>query len=216
MKKKIKNDQHKFWSGKFGNEYIARNNNENLISSNIYLFIQALKKIDKIKNLIEFGANIGLNIKALKILFPKLDTHTVEINSKACKQLAKLMPKKNIFNNSIENFVVKQKFDLVLIKGVLIHVNPKELIKVYKKLYDASKKYLLIVEYYNPDPISVTYRGHSEKLFKRDFAGEMIKKYPKLRLVDYGFVYRGDINFPQDDLTWFLIEKNNVKKRKKK
>ena len=104
-------------------------------------------------------------------------------------------------------FTVKKKFDLVLIKGVLIHVNPKELKKVYKKLYDTTKKYLLIVEYYNPDPISVKYRGHSEKLFKRDFAGEIIKSYPKIKLVDYGFVYKGDKNFPQDDLTWFLMEK---------
>ena len=207
MKKKFYNDQHKFWSGKFGNQYIDRNNNLNLISSNIYLFAQALKKIDKIKNLIEFGANIGLNIKALKILFPNLDAHAIEINSKACKQLAKLISKKKIFNNLIEKFKVKKKFDLVLIKGVLIHINPKELKKVYKKLYYATKKYLLIVEYYNPDPISVKYRGHSEKLFKRDFAGEIIKNYSKMKLVDYGFVYRGDVNFPQDDLTWFLMEK---------
>jgi hypothetical protein len=28
-----------------------------------------------------------------------------------------------------------------------------------------------------------------------------------LRLVDYGFVYRRDPAHPQDDLTWFLLEK---------
>lgn len=44
-------------------------------------------------------------------------------------------------------------------------------------------------------------------LFKRDFAGEMLEKYQDLQLVDYGFVYHGDANFPQDDLTWFLLEK---------
>jgi spore coat polysaccharide biosynthesis protein SpsF len=25
--------------------------------------------------------------------------------------------------------------------------------------------------------------------------------------VDYGFAYRRDPNFPQDDITWFLLEK---------
>lgn len=79
---------------------------------------------------------------------------------------------------------------------------------VYEVLYDSSKRYICIAEYYNPTPISVSYRGHQERLFKRDFAGEMLEKYPDLQLIDYGFVYHGDANFPQDDVTWFLLEKN--------
>jgi spore coat polysaccharide biosynthesis protein SpsF len=59
--------------------------------------------------------------------------------------------------------------------------------------------------------VSVPYRGHAERLFKRDFAGEMLKRYPKLRLLDYGFAYHGDANFPQDDITWFLLEKTREK-----
>ncbi|MFM6157881.1 MAG: pseudaminic acid biosynthesis-associated methylase, partial [Sphaerospermopsis kisseleviana] len=68
--------------------------------------------------------------------------------------------------------------------------------------------YLLIAEYYNPSPVAIPYRGHADRLFKRDFAGEVLDQHPELRLVDYGFVYRRDPNFPQDDITWFLIEKN--------
>lgn len=45
------------------------------------------------------------------------------------------------------------------------------------------------------------------KLFKRDFAGEIMNKY-KYELIDYGFTYRYD-KFPQDDLTWFLLKKKN-------
>jgi hypothetical protein len=44
-------------------------------------------------------------------------------------------------------------------------------------------------------------------LFKRDFAGEMLERYPDLELIDYGFVYKRDNNFPQDDITWFLLKK---------
>jgi spore coat polysaccharide biosynthesis protein SpsF len=63
----------------------------------------------------------------------------------------------------------------------------------------------LIAEYFNPSPVSIDYRGESEKLFKRDFAGEMLDSIPSLGLVDYGFVWsRG--SFPQDDITWFLME----------
>ena len=56
-------------------------------------------------------------------------------------------------------------------------------------------------------PVSINYRGHKDKLFKRDFAGEIMKKYKSLKLLDYGFVYHKDLSFPQDDLTWFLLKK---------
>ena len=65
---------------------------------------------------------------------------------------------------------------------------------------------MLIVEYYNPTPVTVSYRGNDDRLFKRDFAGEMIDKY-NMKLVDYGFVYHRDNMFPLDDMNWFLLEK---------
>ncbi len=68
-------------------------------------------------------------------------------------------------------------------------------------------KYILLCEYYNPTPISLEYRGHSNKLFKRDFAGEMLEKYSNLELKDYGFSYSKDKNYPLDDITWFLMKK---------
>jgi spore coat polysaccharide biosynthesis protein SpsF len=94
-----------------------------------------------------------------------------------------------------------------MIKGVLIHINPDMLGIVYEKLYQLFSHYILIAEYYNPTPVEVNYRGHSSKLFKRDFAGEMLDKYPDLKLLDYGFIYYRDNNFPQGDTNWFLLEK---------
>jgi len=94
-----------------------------------------------------------------------------------------------------------------LIKGVLIHINPAMLPAVYEKLYAASHRYILIGEYYNPSPVTIPYRGHEDRLFKRDFAGEMLETYSDLTLVDYGFCYKRDTAFPQDDITWFLLEK---------
>jgi len=78
---------------------------------------------------------------------------------------------------------------------------------VYEQLYASSSKYILICEYYNPKPDMVPYRGHSERLYRRDFAGEMLDKYQNLSLVNYGFAYHRDPSFPQDDATWFLLEK---------
>jgi spore coat polysaccharide biosynthesis protein SpsF len=64
------------------------------------------------------------------------------------------------------------------------------------------------VEYYNSSPVSIEYRGEIDRLFKRDFAGEMLEIYPDLKLIDYGFTYHRDF-FPDDDTTWFLLEKKN-------
>lgn len=64
----------------------------------------------------------------------------------------------------------------------------------------------MVCEYYNPTPISINYRGHTDRLFKRDFCGEILDRYPSLQLIDYGFVYHRDPGFPQDDITWFLME----------
>jgi len=80
---------------------------------------------------------------------------------------------------------------------------------VYDKLVSASGKYLLVAEYYNPVPVTINYRGHTDRLFKRDFAGEIMDRHPGIQLVDYGFAYSRDVNFPQDDITWFLMEKRS-------
>ncbi|MBV7550115.1 hypothetical protein KW849_27925 [Pseudomonas sp. PDM26] len=56
-------------------------------------------------------------------------------------------------------------------------------------------------------PVEAPYRGNSGKLFKRDFAGEMLDRYDDLHLVDYGFDYHRDRQFPVDDITWFVLEK---------
>ena len=52
------------------------------------------------------------------------------------------------------------------------------------KLCIKIQKYICIVEYYNPTPVEVIYRGHKGKLFKRDFAGEMLDKYRNLKLIN--------------------------------
>ena len=149
-----------------------------------------------------------MNLKALKILFPKIEQYAIEINKTAIDSLEKVIPQNNIIHDSILNFQNTEKYDLCLIKGVLIHINPDSLPLVYKSLVESTKNYLLIAEYYNPTPIAIDYRGHQEKLFKRDFAGEIMDLFPEMKLFNYGFAYHRDKNFPQDDISWFLLKKN--------
>lgn len=179
-----------------------------MVATNLNTFCNALKYTKgEIKSALEIGANIGMNLKALQLLYPDIKLKAVEINPDAGKRLIDLIGKENVFQGSIFDYLISEKVDLVMAKGVLIHINPDKLHDVYEKLYQASKRFILIAEYYNPAPVAISYRGHADRLFKRDFAGEMLDKYIDLRLVDYGFIYHRDSAFPVDDISWFLLER---------
>ncbi|MDD5113272.1 MAG: hypothetical protein PHC94_04600 [Methylobacter sp.] len=207
MVEKFKTPQEAFWAGEFGADYIGRNNSPHLLASKLNFFSKALKQAGPVTSCLEFGANIGMNLKALQLLYPDIHLQAVEINHDAAMQAKNLIGESNVFEGSIFDYPVAGKVDLALIKGVLIHINPDMLDSVYEKLYQASNRLILLCEYYNPMPVAIPYRGHADRLFKRDFAGEMLDKYPDLKLVDYGFCYQRDPAFPGDDGTWFLLQK---------
>ncbi|MEO8313282.1 MAG: pseudaminic acid biosynthesis-associated methylase [Pseudomonadota bacterium] len=202
-------DQEAFWAGDFGAEYIGRNEGAALLASNLNFFSQALRSAGPLNSCIEFGANIGMNLRALKLLYPHMSQRGLEINPQAASILKDLLGESAVFSGSIFDYETSQAApaDLALIKGVLIHIQPEMLALTYRKLHESSKRWILVCEYYNPSPVAIPYRGHSDRLFKRDFAGEMLDTFDDLKLVDYGFAYRRDPAFPQDDITWFLMEK---------
>ena len=204
---RTRTEQEDFWAGEFGAAYIKRNESPELLAANLNFFARALQRAGQIESCVELGANIGMNLRALKLLFPHMRQSGVEINAQAAQVLRELLGDANVFEGSIFDFEPSEPADLVLIKGVLIHTNPEMLPVVYETAYKACRRWLLIGEYYNRSPVSVQYRGHSDRLFKRDFAGEILDTYPNLRLIDYGFAYHRDPAFPQDDISWFLLEK---------
>lgn len=204
----FKTEQEEFWSGEFGNDYIERNQGDKLLATNIAMFSKVLDKTTGVKSVIEFGSNIGMNLKAINTLLPSMESiGAIEINKQAADILKQQLPQAEVYNTSMLEYEVEKKWDFVLIKGVLIHINPDELTNVYRKLYESSNKYICIAEYYNPTPVTINYRGFENRLFKRDFAGEMLDMYEDLELVDYGFSYHRDNNFKGDDITWFLLQK---------
>lgn len=199
-------EQEAFWASDFGDEYTQRNQGQGWVASNLALFGKILTGTRKIGSVIEFGANLGLNLRALRQLLPEAELSALEINETAVAELDKLGYVKT-YHSSIQEYVPDYQRDLALIKGVLIHINPDTLPQVYDLLYQSSRRYICLAEYYNPAPVAISYRGHTGKLFKRDFAGEMLDRFPDLQLIDYGFAYHRDNKFPQDDITWFLMEK---------
>lgn len=200
-------EQEAFWAGEFGRDYIQRNIGPKLLAANLNFFSRALAGARGLQSCTEFGANIGMNLRALAHLYPGMRFEAAEINPDAALQLAQLIGDENVYRGSIADFVPSQPADLALIKGVLIHLNPELLPGVYDKLVAATRRWLLVAEYYNPTPVAVPYRNHADRLFKRDFAGEIMDRHKDMMLADYGFVYHRDPQFPQDDISWFLLER---------
>ncbi len=197
--------QEEFWASEFGDSYISRNQSAKLLASNTAFFSEIFKSIDSIPlTFLELGANIGMNVKAIQNLSPDAQFTGIEINQKACEVLGKIGCE--VINSSILDASITRKFDFVFSKGVLIHLSPDQLGPTYRKMYEWSSKYILIAEYYNPLPVAIPYRGNTDRLFKRDFAGEFLDSFPNLILRDFGFAYHRGKN-PQDDINWFLLEK---------
>ncbi len=204
----MKETEHEsFWKGNFGDEYTDRNRcGEMMIACRVGNLAKCLSRADYIHSSLEVGSNIGYNEIALQKLYPTICMDVVEINEKAAKECS-LIQNVNVHNTSIYNFEADKQYDLTFVNGVLIYIDSDKLEKVYEKLYSYSRKYILIIEYYNPVPVEVNYRGYNGQLCKRDFAGEMLEKYKDLELLDYGFIYHKDKAFPMDDFNWFLLLK---------
>jgi len=198
--------QEQLWAGEFGNDYTARNRDGALVNSNRALFDEILSHTQRVTSAIEFGANIGNNLRALRDLIPDIELHAVEINETAASEIQN-WGGATVEVASLLDFRPSRQWDLSFTHGVLIHLHPEALPDIYDKLVAASSRYVMVCEYYSPSPVEVHYRGQAQALFKRDFAGEILDAHPELQLVDYGFTYHRDPQHPLDDSTWFLMEK---------
>jgi pseudaminic acid biosynthesis-associated methylase len=201
-----------WWRGDFGDEYSLRNRGPDLIRSNVALFRKALLPMffTTPMRVIEFGANIGLNIYALREInaFSTCEFTAVEPNAKAAEELRGIAGV-HVHETSMQDADEPWGggYDLSISKGVLIHVKPEELYRAYGALYRASRRYIFLAEYFSQTPREIIYRGNAGRLWARDFAGEMLDMFSDLKVVTYGFQWRRDPHAPADDITWTLFEK---------
>ena len=106
MKNKRKLEaQELFWKGKFGVDYIKRNFDAQRIK---FVGRDLLRNNINVNSVLDLGSNVGHNLDACKLAFPKADLLGVEINKAAFKILKK---KHDAINGSI--------LDLKLIKVIL-------------------------------------------------------------------------------------------------
>lgn len=197
-------EQERFWEGEFGDQYRGRNRGR--VPHNIALFAAILSHTQpgSIQQVLELGAGDGQNLEAIHALMPDVDLTAVEINERTAREI----PVGDIICASAADFTLPKDCtpELVFTKGLLIHVYPQDRPAIYQRMYDASTRYLLTCEYFAPIGIEVRYRGHAGRLWRGDFAGELRDLHRNLIIIARGIALRTD-TFPQDDITWVLMEK---------
>jgi pseudaminic acid biosynthesis-associated methylase len=204
---KFNSNQEQFWAKTYAEDYIKKNN-----QFDHKLGAEGWSKIlngtnNEVKSFLECGCNIGRNIEQIGIVNPNAKPSIIEISKPAFDYVTSKYKFENAFNGPILDAKFNVKFDLVFSMGVLIHINPDQLVDHMKKMHELSSKYIVMGEYFNRTPTSVPYQGQPDKLFKRDF-GKLFMENFDVKLVDYGFLW-GHIydNAGFDDITWWLFKK---------
>ena len=126
---KYQTKQEIFWAQKFGNDYYERNKIEDIVPNKLNLFSEIFENINAVSSFLEFGPNIGINLIAIRKLFPNAKLNAVEINLKALEKLEKSKICSNLWHDSILNFSKKNIVDFSFTSGVLIHINYDNRIK---------------------------------------------------------------------------------------
>lgn len=200
-------EQEEFWAETYAENYIQKNR----------LFDKALgvegwrtmlRNARSIASLLECGCNIGRNIMFLDDVLPEARKHIIEVSRPAYDFVTSHYHLESAFNGTIlESDFPASTFDLVFSMGVLIHINPNDLIANMRKMFEFSRKYVLMGEYFNRTPVSLDYQGQKNKLFKRDF-GKLFLENFEAKIVDYGFLWGHVYDVAGfDDITWWLFEK---------
>ncbi len=200
--------QEDFWKNTITESY-ARDNSFFDERLGIDAWEEILSKVNKadILSYLDCGSNIGRNIAFLEKVLPTASANIIELAQGPYDKCTKNFNIKESFLGPIKTAEFNVKFDLVFTIGVLIHLNPDDLLKSMNRMYEMSSRYILIGEYFSRTPIMIEYRGEEDRLFKRDFGKLFIENFDS-NLIDCGFLWGHEYDKAGfDDITYWLFEK---------
>jgi pseudaminic acid biosynthesis-associated methylase len=205
-----KNAQLEVWTGRFGDEYVDRNDYADWkMEYGVKAFRRIIGGLD-IGSILEVGSNIGLNLFFInKVFGGNVNLYAVEPNRKAFERLIAQTRIKLDGAYNCDAFAIPLEdstIDLVFTAGVLIHIEPKDLGSATDEIFRVARKYVLCMEYFSQRPVEESYRGREGLLFKRDFGAYYLDRFPNMKYVNYGFLWQRE--FPIfDNLNWYLLRK---------
>jgi spore coat polysaccharide biosynthesis protein SpsF len=198
------------WRGGFGNEYVDRNvASSGMLQSRVRLWAEILSAAggNQPASILEIGANIGINLRALRAL-TSAEFYAVEPNDKARATLVAdgiVLPANLRAGAANQIGLPDGVADLAFTSGVMIHIPPADLDQSCREIYRCAKSYIVCIEYFSDKPVALDYRGHDDLLFKRDFGGYWLDLFPSMTPLKWGFAWKRTTGL--DNLTWWIFRK---------
>lgn len=198
------------WAGAFGDAYTARNTPDAAtMRVRTRMWARWLDAFGsrRPKRILEVGCNLGVNLRTLSLL-TDAELYGLEPNASARARVVAdgVVPAERVLAGRGEAIPLPDGHcDLVFTSGVLIHVAPDNLPRVADEMVRVSSRFVLVSEYFAQEPEEKPYRGRAGLLFKRDFAGFFLDRFPGLEVVADGFLWARTTGV--DNATWALLEK---------
>jgi pseudaminic acid biosynthesis-associated methylase len=200
------------WRGDFGDAYVGRNElGEGAIEKRTAMLTRILQPLAEAppQSILEVGANIGINLRALAGL-TTARLVALEPNAGARRRLIDdgVVTADDVLEGAAGSIPLADgAVDLAFTNGVLIHIAPDDLLGSCAEIHRVSSRYIACVEYFADTPQELPYRGETGLLFKRDYGAFWLDSFADLELVDYGFFWRRVTGL--DNLTWWLFRKTS-------
>lgn len=171
--------QSRMWGGKFGDDYHARQR-ANHKGREQYLADVVPPRASGIRTrVLELGCGRGDNLRVFKKWgWPAAG---IEINPEAARVARKRYG--NVWCGDItgwptdlylRSFVDNWEPDIILTRGCLIHIDPRNLPPVYQMIRDSTASEAVLGEYHAPVATPVRYQGKEGMMWRGDFAAPLI------------------------------------------
>ena len=217
------------WAGEFGNEYTTRNDidvSEIAIQKRVKFLEKCLTPIffgheydsdpeyscefPHPANILEVGIGTGLNWQHFSFLEPGDKVTGVDVNVPSLKHLDARF---SAVGGDAANLPFRDnQFDLVFTMGLLIHIPPHLIERVYSELWRVSKAFVVIAEYFSVQPNRVRYQKQFDLLWTRDYGKELMFNGEQggfePKVVGYGCERKGMGGY--DDLDYWILSKGQV------
>ncbi len=181
------------WSGAFGKAYTDRNPDTPQAMDELHarqfgvtrteLNRAFLGDLDRDMRILEVGANVGVQLELLANLgFRHLAGVDVQFYAldQACRSGRQAFLAQA---SALDLPFPDASFDLVFTSGVLIHLSPETIGQALAEIRRCSRRFIWGWEYHAKDHVEIPYRSRPGLMWKGDFAGMYLERFPEFRCV---------------------------------